>query len=669
MADNNYAAKRLSAAQFLMDEKFAPSTTSNAAFLASGAGRPAFSAAARKFQDSYNADPAAKVKLDDVRDMDKLTSALRDHADRQAALRNPASPAPDLRNNENDARRLDRAAVATAPATPGAAAGGAAFDPEVQKAQGYLRALGVDDADVNGQKQVLKVDGIQGPITNAALSKYRTDHGLDNNASLAQTLQHMEERIQKNPAQIGQFVSETNADGAQASPSSVMGMQLVLNLLAPLIKTLSGGKIDMEALKIDGINGPRTKNALVAYDTQMNKAEVLVDPTKPAVTTDPANTSAPAINTPAAPASDDPLGDYIQQREAQEQSQEQAPPAENGRRADAVQVAAGENAAPTRRERYEMNRGGRPDGVPSQTGMRQDFRAATGMAGIQDNLRMRGELRAMGYAPAVAADLVRQQRTDDLVASGMDPRMARQAITRENALANRQENWEQRSAGREQAQEMRYERQRMAATERGISQDRRDFGNLGSGVGQMIGMRGSEASSLGRMAGAVAGIFGRVSANNGHYASASMNERQARMMGNDLVNVVRGGMVLGGESSREANGAARAVGAATNIIGRTGIFNGEPEGRVVTYPPQAQRPGYVSAARIDQDSEVLSRGNQLTPHMAAAAKDGVTPEQRAQIIADYERHKASAPQNTAPEAEAPSAQNNTRQSKDIYSPA
>jgi len=55
--------------------------------------------------------------------------------------------------------------------------------------------------------------------------------------------------------------------------------------------------------------------------------------------------------------------------------------------------------------------------------------------------------------------------------------------------------------------------------------------------------------------------------------------------------------------------------------------------------------------------------------LAAAAQDGVTAEQRAQIIADYERHKASAPQNTAPEAEAPSAQNNTRQYKDIYSPA
>lgn len=589
--------------------------------------------------------------------------------------------APDLRNNENDPRRLDRAPVGQ----------NAAFDPEVQKAQGYLRALGIEEVEVDGQKQSLKVDGKIGPTTHAALTKYRTENGIDNNESFSGVLKHMEDRISKNPGQIQQFVSETNADGKMANPFNVMAMQLVMNLLAPIIKALSGGKMDMEKLKIDGVNGPRTQNALVAYDTQSPKMApapqgntpaspaLKVDGAAPAAPIAPAATAENPAAGPASPASEspagaaasgptaqeDPLGVFIQQKEAEFDARE-ATRAAIPARPEPVQVRPAEPAydnsrAPTRRERYESNMGMRSGGALTQNGLRGDFRAATGLEGVHDNLRMRQELRDMGYAPKVASELVKQHRTDELIAGGMNQRQAVSAISRESTLADRQERWMETSSRQAYAQDARYERQRNAAYERGIAQDRRDYSSIGSGIGQMAGMRGGEAGHVGRAMGGLVGIFGRVSANNDSYGAASMNERQTRQLGTDLGNVVRSGAVLSGQSSAVGNGAFRAIQGITNVVGRMGIFNGDPPGRVVTYPPPSQRQGYTPQT-IDQRG-MLDRSNQVSPVMARAASDGVTPEQRQQIIADYERQK-QAPA-TAPET---TAVNNTRQYNDQYAP-
>lgn len=174
-----------------------------------------------------------------------------------------------------------------------------AASPDIQKAQGYLRALGITTVEVNGQKTDLAVDGRNGPVTSAALAQYRAENGFNNNDSFDTVLRHMEDRIKQNPPGIQQFMSGTMADGQQANPFNVMAMQLVTNLLAPLVKTLSGGKIDLESLKVDGINGPRTSNAYNGYNAVMNK-----DAFKPH---DP---SLPQ----AGPDGDDPIGAFIAQR-------------------------------------------------------------------------------------------------------------------------------------------------------------------------------------------------------------------------------------------------------------------------------------------------------------------------------------------------------------------
>ena len=70
--------------------------------------------------------------------------------------------------------------------------------------------------------------------------------------------------------------------------------------------------------------------------------------------------------------------------------------------------------------------------------------------------------------------------------------------------------------------------------------------------------------------------------------------------------------------------------------------------RFVKYPQQSERPGYVPQARLDQGDFSLERGNQISTRMAGAAQDGVTAQQRQQIIAEYEaqRNAPAAPEQT-----------------------
>ncbi len=349
----------------------------------------------------------------------------------------------DIRVNENDLHREDPSPVSNK--RPG-------FDPEVQKAQGYLRALGIEEVDVVGKKKPLLVDGKIGPVTNAALAKYRADNGLNKEEGFGTVLQHMEGRVKQNPAQLQQFIGETNAEGPVANPMNVMAMQLVMNLLAPIIKALSGGKIDTETLKVDGINGPRTHSALDAYyETQMNK-----QPTAPVLKA-AAPQAAPEAAKPEAvkPAevkpvggkaevssadNADPLGAFAAQKVAESEARMAASPAEPaappqlqavepGRRPTLRVDGAtyGEDSAPTRRaQRYE--------GRPATTGAGYEFNRASGVEIRDRGLQQRAELRAIGYPEGAIRNILRDERTQELQEQGMDRRSAMSQARMESSM-------------------------------------------------------------------------------------------------------------------------------------------------------------------------------------------------------------------------------------------
>lgn len=219
----------------------------------------------------------------------------------------------DLRQSEQDPRRVDR------PAAPKGNASRPGYDPDIEKAQGYMRMFGITEVDVSGQKKELGVDGVNGPVTSAALAKYKADNGLGNEDDFASVLRHMEERAKKNAPDLQERMRQTAAQGPLANPNNVMGMQLILNLLAPIISALTGGKINLQQLKIDGVNGTQTTNAFNGYQaapavTPKPDAKPAAAPAAPstgsgaatptttAPAAAPARPAAPAVAAPAQPA-------------------------------------------------------------------------------------------------------------------------------------------------------------------------------------------------------------------------------------------------------------------------------------------------------------------------------------------------------------------------------
>lgn len=477
MAEPTYAEQRLKAAQLLIGQKHAGNATDPVA-LASAGGRPAFTRAMNDFQKAYNADPANKDNpLQDPRDMSKLVGALETTAARK-------SQAPSQAPSQAQVRAVDNAVQAPN------------IDPDIQKAQAYMRALGITEVEVDGQKQEVKVDGLNSPATSAALAKYRADNGFDNNDNFATVLDHMQGRIKQNPPGVQQFMSETMADGQQAGGFNVMAMQMILNLLAPLIQSLSGGKIDLAALKVDGINGPRTTNAYNGYNVTMN---------------DKVFAPAAAATPPQAGADPDPLGTFIEQKTRESDARlaaapqpsapaeirvrpgestagiaaapgviptvivgDSAPVVPGSRPAlpvDGGQTAGGGSYARSSRA-YAGDTGRYQQTPPGYGEMRQQYYAASG-AEVRDRmLQQRAELRETGYAPRDVKAIVRDARVQELEGSGMGRRAALSQANMETRMVDNIE----RGYGRADRAYGRV----LQAEDRDITRITKDFGRAAS---------------------------------------------------------------------------------------------------------------------------------------------------------------------------------------------
>lgn len=176
-----------------------------------------------------------------------------------------------------------------------------AFNPEIQKAQAYLRQLGYDQVDVSGTSKNLAVDGVSGPITEAALSKFREDHNLAADMPLNEMLEKMGEAILNDPENAARTVTQTMAQGNQAGRDAVATMQAVMNLSASFLG------LDQEALVIDGSNGPKTRAAYTALTGQPapNAPAVAAAPQQPAEPPQPPPAST-YTSTVIAPASQGP---------------------------------------------------------------------------------------------------------------------------------------------------------------------------------------------------------------------------------------------------------------------------------------------------------------------------------------------------------------------------
>ncbi len=160
-----------------------------------------------------------------------------------------------------------------------------AINPDIQKAQGYLRNLGYADVEVEGQKKNLAVDGVEGDITRAALTKFRADNNLPENAPLDATIAKMESAIQANPQQTAQRMQATMAQGANAPRDDISSMQVLLNLVSKVFEALTG-----KPLKIDGVNGPLTQQSYEAAKVN----QVANAPVTTAPVNNGANTTIPA---------------------------------------------------------------------------------------------------------------------------------------------------------------------------------------------------------------------------------------------------------------------------------------------------------------------------------------------------------------------------------------
>lgn len=356
-----------------------------------------------------------------------------------------------------------------------------AFDTDVQKAQGLMRALGMEEVEVSGAKKPLNVDGRLGPVTQAALTKYRADNGLDDKQGLDSVLKHMEDRIQKNPPAIQQFVSETNADGAAAAPMNVRALQLVLNVLAPVIKALSGGKIDMETLKIDGINGPRTQNAMIAYDTQTNKQNAPQAEAKP-------QTPTPAEPAPPATQAQAPLPDPAKPAEAARG------PATNANRPEPLAAAAATSAQAavpqTTELSYKQTRSAAPlrdmPARAAQAGAGYEFNRVAGVEIRDRALQQRAELRAIGYPDGAIKNMIKDERMQELQAQGLDRRTAQSQASMESSMVDRVEQQMRRNQNvyeRDMRREQSDYRRVVQQEDRHITDTSR---RLGQAAGQMM---------------------------------------------------------------------------------------------------------------------------------------------------------------------------------------
>lgn len=577
-----------------------------------------------------------------------------------AALDRLAQPQKQDLRDANDPRRVDR---------PQQQAAKPAIDPDVQKIQGYMRGLGITEVEVNGKKQSVDVTGRLDPATNAAMAKYKADNNLDNNDSFASVMKHMEDRIKQNPADMQQRLADTAAQGPNANPMNVMAMQLILNLLAPIMSALTGGKINMEQLKVDGINGPRTSNGYNGYRaaTSMTAKPEVKPEAKPEVKPEAKPVSVPNTTAPK----EEIEGKDGKWRPADTPAEAQPTAVPAAARPNGTYTERGPDGAPVtvnpadyerpRTPRYEEPAAREPLRVTTA------YNRASGLDQVNRMLDARNELERQGYAPALAKQEVNRWRTEELMNSGMTERQAKTQAGYESRMADRQERYESRSAGRQQTYDTRAqndydrdvrraikeaeraEKREARAEEREIRQSQRDWNDIARSGVTLGGGSSREASAAGRLAGGIAGIAGRMMSDGD---SSGTSAREAKQFSRDTSDIARGAAIIGGSSSREANALGKLVGGVSSIGSR--MFGAGEETvttrRVVTYPQQNERPGYVPQARLDQGDFSLERGNQISTRMAGAANDGVTAQQRQQIIAEYEaqRNAPAAPEQAMP---------------------
>lgn len=526
--------------------------------------------------------------------MAQTVTALRARAAELKATAAPAQAAPAQAGPASPAPNKPEAATTTAPV-----AKNPQFDPEVQKLQGYMRGLGITEVEVNGEKKPLNVDGVNGPITSAAMAKYKASNGLDNNDGFASVMKHMEDRLKQNPADVQQRMAQTAAQGPGANPMNVMAMQLILNLLAPLINKLTGGKINLEQLKVDGINGPKTTNNFNGY--QAAPAVTAKPEVKPEVK--------PAGAEPAAPQA--PAGGGLKVDAAQPAKPEAT--AARSERTYAEQTPNG-GTTTVRPDDYEAQRAAAPAQVarpqryegPATTyaPVRAQFSAMSGQDQLNRTLGERAELRAQGYAPSVAKQLVEQNRMGELVSQGMDDRSAKRQVGMESRMADMQERGMQQT-----------DRQFAAADRRAEQQMRRDGQTLGRDISILGGASSREARAIGNIAGVAGGVLSRMGGIGGD-SSVGMDARTARQMSRDASTVTRDVGALSGMNSREA----RAIGNIAGVIAP----------RVIEYPQPQQRGGYVETGRAQGFS--LDRSNQISGEYREVSTRGATAEQRLEIM-------------------------------------
>lgn len=112
-------------------------------------------------------------------------------------------------------------------------------DMDVRKFQAYYKALTNDaKVDVDGKPREIEADGVEGPVTRAALAKYKKDQNLPEDADLSTVNTKLEQQIKDDPAAVSRFSKETMSQGPNASSNDMSALQLILNVIA----TLFGGK-------------------------------------------------------------------------------------------------------------------------------------------------------------------------------------------------------------------------------------------------------------------------------------------------------------------------------------------------------------------------------------------------------------------------------------------
>lgn len=306
---------------------------------------------------------------------------------------------------------------------------------------------------------------------------------------------------------------------------------------------------------------------------------------------------------PAAPASADPLGDFIAERGLDKPD------------------------APSGAQTIEQPQARQPQAQPAS--LRADFNNAgvQALPPLQARLFDRAnritEYTDAGMSLRDASKLVGQERRQELAAQGMDRNTINAVAGGEDRIERdriTQIEQQQRTIDREQRQQQQQEasaaRRETATTirnqraaDRENERDGRALGNVAADLG---GLRGNER----RMAQALGGIGGKIfGAMTGDDRPSSTGDRENGRLARDVGSAAGGGT----------------YGRAAEILVRRG-------GEVVTYPQQ-DRSGMPQPA--GQNGKWDS--NQITAAQRFSAAYGASPEERQQLLVNQ------GPQNTAPQ--------------------